>query len=80
MQHKIKYYYLGDYGSIFYSVFGEGYLSDEQIQLLKEAKPHNLNYYSIYLEDNTNFISYYDNKDFLNITKDKLKQWQDQNS
>lgn len=71
MQHKIKYYYLGNY-----SVFGEGYLSDEQIQLLKEAKPHNFNYYFIYLDDNTNFISYYDNEDFLNITKDKLKQWQ----
>lgn len=76
MQHKIKYYYLGDYESVFYAVFGEGYLSDEQIQLLKEAKPHNLNYYVIYLDDSTNFISYYDNKDFLNITKDKLKQWQ----
>lgn len=75
MQHKIKYYYLCDYVSSKYMIFGEGELSDEQIELLKKAKPHNLNYYSIYLEDKTHFNTYYDNEDFLDITKGKLEQW-----
>lgn len=75
MQHKIKYYYLCDYTSLEDMIFGEGELSDEQIELLKKAKPHNLNYYSIYLEDNAHFITYYDSEDFLDIIRDKLEQW-----
>lgn len=55
--------------------FGEGELSDEQIELLRKAKSRSLNYYSIYLEDNVHFNTYYDNEDFLDITRDKLEQW-----
>lgn len=75
MQHKIKYYYLCDYTSLKDMIFEEGELSDEQIELLRKAKSHNLNYYSIYLEDKTHFTTYYDSENFLDITKDKLKQW-----
>lgn len=75
MQNKIKYYYLCDYTSLKDMIFEEGELSDEQIELLRKAKSHNLNYYYIYLEDKTLFTTYYDSEDFLDITKDKLKQW-----
>lgn len=75
MQHKIKYYYLCDYASPEDMIFGEGELSDRQIELLKKAKPHNTNYYSIYLEDNTNFITLYSKNDLLNINEDILIKW-----
>ena len=75
MQHKIKYYYLCDYASPENMTFGEGKLSDEQIELLRKAKSRSLNCYSIYLEDKTHFTTHYDSKDFLDITRDKLEQW-----
>lgn len=75
MKHKIKYQYLCDYNSILNTIFGEGELSEKQIELLKKAKPHNLNYYIICLEDKTSFTTYYDKNDFLDITQNKLEQW-----
>ena len=75
MQHKIKYYYLCDYASPENMIFGEGELSDEQIELLRKAKSRSLNCYSIYLEDKTHFTTNYDSEDFLDITRDKLEQW-----
>lgn len=66
--------YLGDYSSIADLVLKEGMLSDTQIDLLKRAVPHNLNYYSVSLEDGTKFITYY-TEDILNITENKLRKW-----
>lgn len=62
MVHKIKWYFLGNTPDF---IFGEGYLTDGQIELLKDTPYICSNYYLVELEDGSQFKTY--NTNFLNI-------------
>lgn len=62
MVHKIKWHFLGNTSDF---IVGEGYLTDGQIELLKDTSYICSNYYLVELEDGSQFKTY--NTNFLNI-------------
>lgn len=81
MEHKIKYFLISG-NSIINPVFGEGMLTDEQIELLKKANDcmyFSPVHYNIELEDGSSFDTVYTYKDFLDIDEEKFNEWKKEN-